>query len=745
MAGVKRRATIKVDADVSGAVKGLKKVEKSVRNTEEDTARLAQTWRKLGSQMESGGSKMSNAAKFGLVAGVAAGAVAAVNKLRDLGRESLQIQAVFKNLEFALEGAAAATMGLVDNATLAQAQVRALELGAIDSAQGFEDLSEAGAKLGLIMGGDAAKGVDDLAIALSRGSPKILDNLGITLSLREANEEYAKQIGKTVSQLTEAEKTEAFRTVGLQRALEASRDLNIEDSAALKLAQAEVIASNLRTEALGGTVSAQVKLNTALELMGDEIKGLDVINYGTDMEKVQKILSEFDAQIGEDISLREVQNALIEKSAALYADEAAAIEDAAEAQRVLQAQAGAALLRGENDELEQHIKLLQATGADHETIAKLRLRSLEIAQLTAIADSDTDDAAFARIHKLSQEIQIAKAGIEGLAGAGRKRGGGRRGRARDAVSSVTAAREKSITDAVEQQTTALRRNLEILEARDQITEGAQERILELAILTAGTEEKAEARHELELFHIEQEMEAKSLAADAELARLEAQEEARERTEAALEAAHQAELDRLEAEARAHAEKDRKVASITRMTASTLADATEAAITSKDDKAKAFGEEVGAFAASRSKILAIDSITHFALAAAAFATGRVVKGTAELVAGGKSAAASTALAVLASQLSSSGADSSLPGGGADFGGAAPSGGGLPQGQSQANTAPVSPLERNGQPAPAANQGPAEGGGLTVNVHGSVISGGELQEIINDAQANGGQNLRGGFGS
>nr|DAF36124.1 MAG TPA: hypothetical protein [Caudoviricetes sp.] len=38
----------------------------------------------------------------------------------------------------------------------------------------------------------------------------ILDNLGIVVNSTEANEEYAKSIGKTVSQLTDAEKKQAL-------------------------------------------------------------------------------------------------------------------------------------------------------------------------------------------------------------------------------------------------------------------------------------------------------------------------------------------------------------------------------------------------------------------------------------------------------------------------------------------------------------------------------------------------------
>ena len=41
-------------------------------------------------------------------------------------------------------------------------------------------------KLAVTSGQDASKGIEDLTLALSRQSPMILDNLGITLKLGEA-------------------------------------------------------------------------------------------------------------------------------------------------------------------------------------------------------------------------------------------------------------------------------------------------------------------------------------------------------------------------------------------------------------------------------------------------------------------------------------------------------------------------------------------------------------------------------
>lgn len=52
--------------------------------------------------------------------------------------------------------------------------------------------------------------LDDIVTGLGRGSAMILDNLGIVVNQKEAQEEYAASLGKTVEQLSEAEKKQAL-------------------------------------------------------------------------------------------------------------------------------------------------------------------------------------------------------------------------------------------------------------------------------------------------------------------------------------------------------------------------------------------------------------------------------------------------------------------------------------------------------------------------------------------------------
>lgn len=62
---------------------------------------------------------------------------------------------------------------------------------------------------------------DSIVTGIARGSPMILDNLGLTLKIGEATETYAKSIGKTAEQLTAEERKQAT----LNATLKAGEDI----------------------------------------------------------------------------------------------------------------------------------------------------------------------------------------------------------------------------------------------------------------------------------------------------------------------------------------------------------------------------------------------------------------------------------------------------------------------------------------------------------------------------------------
>lgn len=122
------------------------------------------------------------------------------------------------------------TIARVDQLAIAN---RALSFGIVQNADEMAQLTQIAIALGRAQGLDATTAVTDLSTALSRQSPLILDNLGITMKLSEAYDRYAQRIGKSVDELTDEEKAIAFRTEALAKGMEVVAKMGgVQDDAA---------------------------------------------------------------------------------------------------------------------------------------------------------------------------------------------------------------------------------------------------------------------------------------------------------------------------------------------------------------------------------------------------------------------------------------------------------------------------------------------------------------------------------
>jgi len=137
--------------------------------------------------------------------------------------KTLQYQTAVANLPFGIEGAQKATHGLVDEQTLLAAASQAVALKVATTGADFELLAAASTKLAAKLNQPADALLSNLVTALGRGSTELLDNAGIVLKTSEAQERFAKSIGKTTDQLTDQEKATAFRVEAL-KAIQASAD-----------------------------------------------------------------------------------------------------------------------------------------------------------------------------------------------------------------------------------------------------------------------------------------------------------------------------------------------------------------------------------------------------------------------------------------------------------------------------------------------------------------------------------------
>lgn len=228
-----------------------------------------------------------------ILQGMVAGATAAVTaKLLEAGRalvafggEALArgaqlegLRAGFESLAGSAQNAQAmlvsmrgGTAGLVADMDLMQSANKAMLLGLNMSSDEMGDLAQTARVLGRAMGQDATKSLDDLIVALGRSSPMILDNLGLTVKMGEANEAYAAALGKTVGDLTDAEKKQAFMTAAMAAARVKVAELGADHlTLGERLQQATTWMQNFG-DRVGEGIMASPVLSSAIGAIGDSL------------------------------------------------------------------------------------------------------------------------------------------------------------------------------------------------------------------------------------------------------------------------------------------------------------------------------------------------------------------------------------------------------------------------------------------------------------------------------------------
>jgi hypothetical protein len=103
-----------------------------------------------------------------------------------------------------------ATDGTMDSMDLMTQANNMMLLGITDSEDQMAEMFDVAQRLASALGKDTAFGVESLVTGLGRQSKLMLDNLGIMFDVEDANKNYANAINKTVSELTEQERKQAF-------------------------------------------------------------------------------------------------------------------------------------------------------------------------------------------------------------------------------------------------------------------------------------------------------------------------------------------------------------------------------------------------------------------------------------------------------------------------------------------------------------------------------------------------------
>ncbi len=314
----------RVNATVTEA---LAKYKALGREAPPELLALRDATKKVGDEVQKQPSMMDNlnakTVALGAAIGSALGGLAlqAVNRLgSELGefaRQGLQLQAVqgsFEKLAAGTKSSSAemlssmqkASRGMVSEFDLMKAGNKAMLLGLPVTAESMGTLAKAATTLGRAMGLDATKAIDDLTTALGRSSPMILDNLGLSVKVGEANEIYAAKLGKTAEQLTDAEKKTAFYEEAMRKAEIKTKELGDQTKTlGERLQTAWVSVGNVVTGvvsdyniglgvALSGTakfaqfldLAMKTSLGSAVHMFAEMERGKSVVDKLTESEKL---------------------------------------------------------------------------------------------------------------------------------------------------------------------------------------------------------------------------------------------------------------------------------------------------------------------------------------------------------------------------------------------------------------------------------------------------------------------------
>ena len=160
-----------------------------------------------------------------------------------------------------------ATQGQVSLVDLVQATNKAVALIGPQVIPQLEELATVATKAAVVMGTTVAQAIDSLAIAIGRQSRLVLDNLGLIVSVEQANATYAASIGKTSDQLTAMEQKQAFLNATLEQAREKFANITAQvDLVQLLIATWE----NFRVK-IGTVISTSDTLAIILEFLTKQI------------------------------------------------------------------------------------------------------------------------------------------------------------------------------------------------------------------------------------------------------------------------------------------------------------------------------------------------------------------------------------------------------------------------------------------------------------------------------------------
>lgn len=251
----------------------MKKAEKSVEDVGKEIDKTSKKSEGMGKQF----GNLKNVVN----AFIGGAIVKGITDLAQLGAQTDQLEQSYNrlasqfgiNAKDTLNELRRLSAGTISNKDLMLSANRAMVLGVAKNTEEFGQLMQIARLRARDMGLTTTQAFDDIVTGVGRGSPLILDNLGITIKAAESQESYAKSIGKTVEQLTEAEKKEALKFAVLkQGAKDVAEAGELTLSYAEQMAQLNTWLQNTKESIGKGLLPAFGLLTRDMSANGDQME-----------------------------------------------------------------------------------------------------------------------------------------------------------------------------------------------------------------------------------------------------------------------------------------------------------------------------------------------------------------------------------------------------------------------------------------------------------------------------------------
>tara|TARA_R100001594_G_scaffold17745_1_gene35874 strand:- start:179 stop:2167 length:1989 start_codon:yes stop_codon:yes gene_type:complete len=146
-------------------------------------------------------------------------------RVQDMSRAFTTLSGTGENASLAVNKISRAVKGTMSQMDLFKQSNNAMILGVTRNTDEMAEMFKIAQTLGAALGVDTAHAVESLITGIGRQSRLMLDNIGIIVKSDDAYKNYAAQLNKTVDQLTDAEKKQAFFTAAMESARTKANEL----------------------------------------------------------------------------------------------------------------------------------------------------------------------------------------------------------------------------------------------------------------------------------------------------------------------------------------------------------------------------------------------------------------------------------------------------------------------------------------------------------------------------------------